>query len=109
MLLVLIINLYRKILEHKNVLKLFGISMNPPCIVTGARNILHTIVHFFPEYLPQGDLASLLYSKVEISNGLKLKFLEGIASGMHHLAVQGIVHRQSILLDKISSQFREGT
>ncbi len=40
-----------------------------------------------------GSLYSLLHSTTPISNAIKLKIIRGIASGMFHLASEGIVHR----------------
>eukprot|EP01119_Soliformovum_irregulare_P005003 TRINITY_DN1629_c0_g1_i2.p1 TRINITY_DN1629_c0_g1~~TRINITY_DN1629_c0_g1_i2.p1 ORF type:complete len:659 (+),score=62.24 TRINITY_DN1629_c0_g1_i2:1151-3127(+) len=80
--------LMQRLPAHPNVVTLIGLVAVPFCIVT--------------EYLPHGDLMTLLEStSVKITQ--QLAWLRDIARGMAHLAEQGIIHRdlasRNILLD----------
>ncbi len=63
----------------------------PLCIVTGISN------HFYHglEYCDKGSLANFIYniSPKLISFQLKLSIIKGIASGLLHLHLEGVVHR----------------
>lgn len=67
------------IIEHPNVVKFVGIVGEPFRIIT--------------EFMHGGDLLTFLEKEEEISVNIRVQFVRGIASGMNHLASQGIVHR----------------
>jgi len=85
-------DLMRLIKPHPNLLAYFGICTNPKyplCIVT--------------EFVPNGNLKLLLKQNL-LTKEQKLKIIQGMSKGMHHLAKQKIVHRdlaaRNILVSK---------
>ncbi len=74
----------RNIRPHSNVVQLQGICTapgKPLCIVT--------------EYCDKGSLFSYLHTKtpLQVPFRMKLEIIKGIASGLLHLHMEGIVHR----------------
>lgn len=67
------------ILPHENVVQLYGVVSQPPCIVL--------------KYYPNGSLLSYLNSEKELSTRTMFTILKGIAAGCAHLHKEKIVHR----------------
>lgn len=80
--------LMKNMQPHPNVVFFFGMCKSPLCIVT--------------EFVERGSLSSLLLVE-NISEVRMLKIIRGIASGMHHLSCENIVHK---VLNVLFSMFR---
>lgn len=65
----------------------------PLCIVTGSSVIVLANINFFSEFCDRGSLWGYLRRESDIPLESKLLILRGIASGMLHLHMEGIVHR----------------
>lgn len=67
--------------RHKNIVKLIGICIEPPSI------------KIVMDWCKHGSLRKLLISRKPISWSERYSFLIDVASGMHHLHRNGLVHR----------------
>jgi fyn-related kinase len=68
-----------KLRPHSHVVQFLGITTTPLCIVT--------------EFMDMGSLYAFLHSAEKIDINMTIAYVKGIASGMHHLQSEGIVHR----------------
>jgi len=74
-------NVMKSLRPHANVLLFQGLCLNQNQIM------------IVTEFMPGGNLWSLLTSDKKIDRTLTFKFLKGIAAGMMHLSSEGLVHR----------------
>jgi len=66
--------------SHQNVVQFLGYCLEPLCIVT--------------EFCGKGSLDKLFGdSNFQMEMPLQLKFMHDIAKGMHHLYLEGIIHK----------------
>jgi len=73
-------NLVGKLRPHNNIVLFFGVCLQPLCLVF--------------EFLSNGNIRTYLDDKSKpVGNDLIMKWFKGIASGMLHLSLEGIIHR----------------
>lgn len=72
--------LVAKLRPHTNIVQFLGVCSNPFCAVY--------------EFMAGGDLWSYLKNDDhKVTDALRLKWIQGIASGMYHLSREKVVHR----------------
>jgi len=67
-----------KLRPHHNVVQFLGVSLQPPAIIS--------------EYLPGGDLLSLLHREEKLNIETKIDIALGAAAGLTHLHYEDILH-----------------